>query len=270
MRVFTIRGVNSRQFAVHLPNISRQRMTKDLSYEDPRLAEIYDLDNPWGEDSDFYLSLAEPSPSRVLDLGCGTGTLCCALAKRGHCVTGVDPAGPMLAIAANKPHAEKVEWIQSRAEEYRSDDRFDLIVMMGHVFQILLTDDEVLAVFANMRRHLKPGGKAAFETRNPNIDWAHIWGTYAPAEHTFPNGRVRETLQITSEFGELISFQQQFEFADVTLTSSSTLRFLSRDQVEDFITRSGLVVREVFGDWDRTSFDPIQSPEIIFILEEAH
>ncbi|MBV8073515.1 MAG: class I SAM-dependent methyltransferase [Acidobacteriaceae bacterium] len=241
-------------------------MTEDLSYEDPRLAKIYDLDNPWAEDTDFYLSLADPGPRRVLDLGCGTGTLCCALAQRGHSVTGVDPAGPMLAIAANKPYAEKVEWIQSRAEDYRSKHRFDLIVMMGHVFQILLTDGEMLAVLANIRRHLNPGGKAAFESRNPNIDWAHVWGTHVPAEHTVPNGRVRETLQITSEFGELISFQQQFEFPDQTLTSSSTLRFLSRSRIEELIAQSGLVTREVFGDWDRSSFEPKQSPEMIFVL----
>ncbi|HYZ75102.1 MAG TPA: class I SAM-dependent methyltransferase [Chthoniobacterales bacterium] len=242
-------------------------MTKDLSYEDPRLAEIYDLGNPWAQDTDFYLALAEPGPSHVLDLGCGTGTLCCALAQRGHSVTGVDPAGPMLAIAANKPHAEKVEWIQSRAEHYRSENRFDLIVMMGHVFQILLTDEDTSAVLNTMRRHLKPGGKAAFETRNPNIDWARVWGTHAPAEHTVPNGCIRETLQITSEFGELISFQQQFEFPDVTLTSSSTLRFLSRARTEELIVRSGLVTREVFGDWDRRPFEPEQSLEMIFVLE---
>jgi 2-polyprenyl-3-methyl-5-hydroxy-6-metoxy-1,4-benzoquinol methylase len=75
-------------------------MTKDQNYINSRLAEIYDLDNPWAEDTDFYLALAGPGPSRVLDLGCGTGTLCCALAQRGHRVTGVDPASPMLAIAA--------------------------------------------------------------------------------------------------------------------------------------------------------------------------
>jgi SAM-dependent methyltransferase len=241
-------------------------MTKDLSYEDSRLAEIYDLDNPWAEDTDFYLALAEPGPSRVLDLGCGTGTLCCALAQRGHLVSGVDPAGPMLAIAAGKPHAEKVEWIQSSAQDYRSAHRFDLIVMMGHVFQILLTDEEVLAVLANMRRHLKPGGKAGFETRNPNIDWAHVWGTHEPAEHTLPYGRVRETLQITSEFGELISFQQQFEFPNQIVTSSSTLRFLSRSRIEELIARSGLVTRDVFGDWDRSPFEPKQSLEMIFVV----
>jgi ubiquinone/menaquinone biosynthesis C-methylase UbiE len=244
-------------------------MTGDLNYEDPRLAEIYDLDNPWAQDTDFYLALAGPSPCRVLDLGCGTGTLCCALAERGHQVTGVDPAGPMLAIATTKPHAEKVEWIQSRAQDYRSEHRFDLIVMMGHVFQILLTDEEVLAGLDTMRRHLKPGGNAAFETRNPNIEWARVWGTHAPVEYELPSGCVRETLHITAQFEELISFQQQFEFPDVTLTSSSTLRFLSRNRVEGLIDRSGLVTRELFGDWDRSPFEAKRSPEMIFILAAA-
>jgi 2-polyprenyl-3-methyl-5-hydroxy-6-metoxy-1,4-benzoquinol methylase len=242
-------------------------MTEDLSYQNSRLVEIYDLDNPWAQDTDFYLALAEPGLCRVLELGCGTGTLACALAQRGHRVTGVDPAAPMLAIAATKPHAEKVEWIQSRAQEYRSDRRFDLIVMMGHVFQILLTDEEVLAVLATMRRHLKAGGKAGFETRNPHIDWAGVWGTHGPVEHILSDGRLRETLEITNVSAELISFQQQFEFPEVTLTTSSTLRFLSRTQVEDFISRSGLVVCEVFGDWDRSRFEPEQSPEMIFIVE---
>ena len=248
---------------------SEQEVTEDINYQDSRLAAVYDLDNPWGEDNDFYFALAGPKPCRVLDLGCGTGTLCCALAQQGHRVTGVDPAAPMLAVAATKPFADSVEWINARAQDYRSENRFDLIVMMGHAFQILLTDEAVLAVLNTMRRHLKPGGKAAFETRNPNIDWARVWSTHPPVEHALPIGRLRETLEITGRSGEFISFQQRFEFPDVTLSSSSTLRFLSHSRVEEFITRSGLVISEVFGDWDRSRFDPVQSPEIIFIVEAA-
>ena len=242
-------------------------MTEDLNYTDARLVEVYDLDNPWAEDTDFYFSLAGPSPCRVLDLGCGTGTLCCALAQQGHRVTGVDPAGPMLVIAAGKPYAEKVEWIQCRAQDFRSENRFDLIVMMGHVFQIFLTDEELLAVLGTMRRHLNVGGKAAFETRNPNIDWAHIWGTHAPVVHMLPDGRLREILKITSAGTELISFQQRFEFPERTLTASSTLRFLSQTRIEELISRSGLVTCELFGGWDRSRFEPEQSLEMIFVAE---
>ena len=97
-------------------------MTKDLSYEDPRLAEIYDLDNPWAEDTDFYLAQAEPGPAGVLDLGCGTGTLCCALAHRGHRVTGIDPAGQHRrngrGVEAGSDHA----WLDAEPQRARRAD----------------------------------------------------------------------------------------------------------------------------------------------------
>ena len=111
-----------------------------MDYQNPHVAEIYDLTNPRGEDTDFYVWLAGARPCGVLDLGCGTGTLSCALAERGHRVTGVDPAAAMLAVARRKPHAEQVEWVESSAQDYRSERRFDLIVMTGHAFQTLLTD----------------------------------------------------------------------------------------------------------------------------------
>jgi hypothetical protein len=41
-------------------------MTEDMNYQNVRLAEVYDLDNPWGQDSDFYFGLAGPGPCRVL------------------------------------------------------------------------------------------------------------------------------------------------------------------------------------------------------------
>ena len=91
------------------------------------MAAFYDVANPWAEDSEFYLSFAGLPACGVLDLGCGTGTLCCALAKRGHRVTGVDGAAAMLAVARRKPHAERVVWVESSAETYRSLQRFDLI-----------------------------------------------------------------------------------------------------------------------------------------------
>src|SRR5690242_14609812 len=102
-----------------------------MDYQNVQIAKIYDLINQQAQDTEFYLSLAEPRPSSVLDLGCGTGTLCCELAARGHQVTGVDPATAMLTVAKSKPHAERVEWVESSAQSYRSGRRFDLITMTG-------------------------------------------------------------------------------------------------------------------------------------------
>jgi|SRR5579864_1680420 len=240
-----------------------------MDYQNPQIAEIYDLVNPRARDTDFYLSLAGLLPCSVLDLGCGTGTLCCALAERGHRVTGVDPAPAMLAVAKHKPHADKVEWVECSAQSYKSHQRFDLIIMTGHAFQILQTDADALAVLGTMRGYLKEGGRVAFETRNPAVDWAGEWASRPILVHRLPGGQVLETLEITGTDGELISFQTSYRFPHHTLSTSSTLRFPSREHLESLITRSGLVVRDVFGDWDAGPFEAARSREMIFIAEIA-
>ncbi len=227
-----------------------------------RLAEVYDLDNPWTRDLDFYLALARSSGRRVLDLGCGTGTLACALAERGHEVTGVDPAAAMLAVARTKPFAERVHWVEASAQDFQSPERFDLAVMTGHTLQVFLTDADLLAVFRTARQHLAEGGRVAFETRNPRVDWAGEWAAQAPKEQP---GGVRRSLENISQQGELISFEQQYRFADATIQSASTLRFPSRALMETLLARAGLRLLELFGEWDGSAFDSSSSREMIYV-----
>jgi len=242
-----------------------RRCGTTMDYHDSQIAELYDLANPPAQDAAFYLSLAGPRPCAVLDLGCGTGTLCCALAERGHRVTGVDPAAAMLAVARRKPCAERVEWVESSAQSYKSHQRFDLIVMTGHAFQILLTDADTLAALKTMRDHLTDRGRAAFETRNPRINWASEWA--ARPARVLPGGQISEALKVISHDEEFVSFQTSYRSPRETLVTNSTLRFPSREHVEALIARSGLVVRNVFGDWNAGPFDPARSREIIFVVQ---
>ena len=237
-----------------------------MDYQDSQIAAIYEIANPLAEDGEFYLSLAGARSCSVLDLGCGTGTLCCALAQRGHRATGVDPAAAMLAVARSKPYAEHVEWIESSAQTYRSQRRFDLVIMTGHAFQVLLRDNEMLAALETMQRHLKDGGRVAFETRNPHIDWVGAWSGQC---RVLGDGRITEMIKITDREGEFISFQTSYETPDGTLTTNSTLRFPSREHVLELIIRSRLAVRDVFGDWSAGSFEPEGSREMIFVAEKA-
>jgi len=76
----------------------------DLIFAEPRLAEVYDPLDPDRSDLDAYVAMVEEFGARsVLDIGCGTGTLACLLARRGLTVTAVDPAAASLAVARTKP-----------------------------------------------------------------------------------------------------------------------------------------------------------------------
>lgn len=240
---------------------------KGIDYHDSQIAELYDLANSPGPETDFYVSLAGSHPITVLDLGCGTGTLCCALAERGHEVTGVDPSAAMLAVARRKPHAQAVDWVECSAQSYRTEKRFDLIIMTGHAFQVLFTDDDALAVLQTMRRYLKKTGRVAFETRNPRVDWAREWAARPPRR--LGNDQIVETLKVICVEGAFISFETSYRFPRETLTTSSKLRFPSREHVEGLIERSGLVVCDVLGDWDAGPFEPARSREIIFVAQRA-
>jgi SAM-dependent methyltransferase len=43
---------------------------------------------------EFVVLHLPQAPSRILEMGCGTGELALALAKRGHDLTAIDPGGP--------------------------------------------------------------------------------------------------------------------------------------------------------------------------------
>ena len=47
----------------------------------------------------------------------------------------------MLEQAKRKNPADKVNWVRSPAENFHSDQKFDLITMTGHVFQIFTTEE---------------------------------------------------------------------------------------------------------------------------------
>ncbi len=239
-------------------------MTPDRQFADPRLAELYDLGNAGSEDRDFYLSLADGISLDILDLGCGTGLLAMRFAARGHRVVGMDPAAAMLEVAKRADTEARVRWVQDRAESFTLDRHFDLIIMTGHAFQVLLEDDQVDRALKNMAHHLKPDGVIVFESRNPNQNWDEIWGREYQMQTR--QGPVRAVRRMTdsSASPEFLSFAWDYHFSTDTLTSDSTLRFLSSSEITDFANRAGLALDALYGDWDASSFDPEESREMIF------
>jgi SAM-dependent methyltransferase len=79
------------------------------------------------------LHLIPPSPSRVLDIGAGTGRDAAALAAMGHQIVAVEPVAEFRIRAAALHPSPHIEWLDDHLPELARltarGDRFDLILL---------------------------------------------------------------------------------------------------------------------------------------------
>jgi ubiquinone/menaquinone biosynthesis C-methylase UbiE len=104
------------------------------------------------------------SGESVLDVGCGTGTLAIAAARRvgaSGTVSGIDPAENLLARARGKARRARVEvdFLTGTGEALPFPDA-SLDVVLSTLVWHHLPHDVLRATALEMRRVLKPGGRA--------------------------------------------------------------------------------------------------------------
>ena len=221
-------------------------------YSDEQAALLYDAINAWGPGDDFYLRLVMESPS-ILDVGCGTGTILARARAAGHSgrLAGVDPDRASLRVArAKRPD---VEWREQTAAEMTWSAEFDLGIMTGHAFQVLVDDDDLRASLRAIRVALTAGGRFAFETRNPR---ARAWEEWEPSNATDvvdPAGRaLRISHRVESVAGDVVTFTETTSDArDGTSlrVDRASLRFLGVDELDTFLRGAGFLIEERFGGW---------------------
>ncbi|WP_433655478.1 class I SAM-dependent DNA methyltransferase [Nocardia sp. CA-128927] len=245
----------------------------DRAFSETQLAAVYDRFNPWETRGDFtfYLPLIMAAES-VLDVGCGTGELLRRARDEGHTgrLCGLDPAVGMLEVARARGD---IEWVHGDASAVRGWDRqFDLVVMTGHAFQVLVTDDELRSTLAVIAATLTDNGSFAFETRNPLVREWKTWNQrYSDLVSDESGAVVCCVCEVTEPVeGDLVSFTHTFtsDQWDQPEVSHSTLRFLDATVLATYLSEAGLAITEQYGDWDRTPLTAT-SPEIITVTRRG-
>ncbi len=157
-------------------------MTDSLNVDNAEIAKFEALAKRWWDKNSEFKPLHEINPLRtnfidertpvaelkVLDVGCGGGILCEALAKRGAEVTGIDMGEAPLNVA--KLHQlesnvsinyKKITAEELAAQEPESFDIVTCLEMLEHVPD----PSQVIKACADL---VKPGGDVYFSTINRN------------------------------------------------------------------------------------------------------
>ena len=240
-------------------------------YNQAELAVLYDDENGWDASADFYRDLARNLGVRtLLDLGCGTGVVTRGIAASIGCVAvGVDPARPMLEVARRNTSSASVEWIEGDARSIRLGRSFDLVIMTGNAFQGLVTVEDQAALLATIAAHLAPGGRFAFDSRNPE---AREWLEWTPdLSRRVVNTKVYGAVEIWDEAamdaeGVVLDVVEHYRILESgkRLRSDFRLRFTAQADVARAIVAANLAAESWFGDWNRTHFGK-DAREIIVI-----
>jgi hypothetical protein len=131
----------------------------------------------------------------------------------------------------------------------------DLATMTGNVAQVFLSDADWSAALEGIRGALRPGGWLVFEARDPTAQaWLGWNRDQSLVRATVPGvGPVEHWVELTDVSGDFVSFTSMylFELDATTLTSRSTLRFRSREEIEGSLAVAGLSLRDVRGAPDR-------------------
>jgi SAM-dependent methyltransferase len=102
------------------------------------------------------LDLLDPQPGeRILDVGCGEGTLAQKISERGATVLGIDNSPEMIAAA----RAKGVDALLLAAEDMQFFAEFDAAFSNATLHWVLEKEQAARAIF----RALKPGGRFAGE-----------------------------------------------------------------------------------------------------------
>lgn len=165
------------------------------------------------------LAAADLAGRRVLDVGCGTGTVAVHLADRHGCrVWGIDPSPEMLEVAQTKA-GPRVRFKQARAEQLPfKDGWFERATMVSVIHHL----DRPRA-FPEVYRVLGEGGRLAISNADPD-GFPQMW-----LMQWFPELLERELARFPRT-GDLVEELGDAGFSEIDVERLSVERRFTREQ----------------------------------------
>jgi SAM-dependent methyltransferase len=241
------------------------------------VAEFYDLYVTTDFDVPFFVTEVHQTTGPVLELTSGTGRLSIPLIEAGADLTCVDHSQGMLDVLCRKLRDRGL-----RAEICCADlcqltlaRRFDLAILPFQSFMEIVGEPRQQAALARIFAHLQPGGRFICTLHNPAVRRAQVDGTLRVVGQFSTKGGTLVVSGFEQGGRPVVSRLQFFEFfgPDGRLAWKQLLpmefAFIERAAFERMAISIGFRIVQLYGNYDRTAFDPTHSPVMIWILEKA-
>ncbi|MBN9501395.1 MAG: hypothetical protein BGO01_01100 [Armatimonadetes bacterium 55-13] len=113
----------------------------------------------------LLLSHQNAHPKTILDVCCGTGTMCEMLTQEGYEMAGVDLAAEMIRIAKKKASRKRlnIHYECADAAEFEMGDTYDAAYSFFDSLNNILDADQLQRAFIQVAKHIKPGGSFIFD-----------------------------------------------------------------------------------------------------------
>lgn len=226
-------------------------------------AEFYDaIHAGFDDDIGLWLSFAGRTDRPVLEVGCGTGRIAVPLALAGHAVTGIDPSAAMLAKARAYADAQgaDVTFVEGVATDMALErDHYGLALVPLDVFLYCEDGEAQLALLRALGAALTFNGLIVLDLPGPassldpvsNGQPLLVFTGETESGQRFDCWHLHEddlaaqtrTLRVTYETVDDDGLVRR-------RVSEHRLRYLYRFEVEYLLHLAGLVLVDLYGDYD--------------------
>ena len=253
-----------------------------VNYEDNMWALIYDQYNQESHQKvlPFYAAELQDCTGPVLEVACGTGMILLKLLQQGTDIYGFDISEEMLAVLYSKAETLGLGDIHTRVSRqdmcsFHYDFSFDAIFIPARSFLHLTTQEDQIACLTTIYAHLRPGGRLLLNFFNPELEWivkaSKSTPEYKPLA-TFTHPATSKPIELSHKRiydiqNQVISIDWRFEDGEIEHKTSMTVRWIHREEFKLLLRLAGFERWNLYGDFDKTSFDS-NSDEMIWVAEK--
>lgn len=228
-------------------------------------ADVADMFTPEAIEPVVDLLADLAADGRALELGIGTGRIALPLAARGVPVVGIDLSTAMVAEMRRKPGGAAIPVTIGDFATTRADGEFSLAYLVFNTVMNLTTQDEQVACFANVARHLAPGGRFVVEVGVPDLQRLAPGEIYRPFDVSARHLGFDEYDVVNQG---LVSHHYRIENGEMTL-GSFPFRFVWPAELDLMARLAGLSLEHRWADWSRAPFTSLSRQHVSVWVKDA-